>query len=228
VLSWEAPVTTDQGNEIAAAAGGYGQLRASHADRDEAVDLLKGAFVQGRLTRDELDARVSQALTSKTCAQLEALTTDLTAAPVKPAPLPLPRSKPVQAQTRPKSKKAVKSATGAVIAAGVAAVTVLAAMGAHLRPSPDVVACQTFYLWEQPASGGANAMMLLDFSVAAASQGSNPTLTSDLQALQQAVGQYENPIGPLPSVSTLQVNHDHIDATVARINAACVPYDNSN
>lgn len=30
-------------------------LRASHADREQVVGTLKAAFVQGRLTKDELD-----------------------------------------------------------------------------------------------------------------------------------------------------------------------------
>jgi hypothetical protein len=60
-----------------AAAAGRGQLRASHADRDRVIDLLKTAFVQGRLTKDELDARVGQALVSRTHAELATLTTDI-------------------------------------------------------------------------------------------------------------------------------------------------------
>ena len=37
-----------------------GHLRASHADREQVIGILKAAFVQGRLTKDELDARVDQ------------------------------------------------------------------------------------------------------------------------------------------------------------------------
>jgi hypothetical protein len=37
-----------------------GHLRASHADREQVIGILKAAFVQGRLTEDELDARVDQ------------------------------------------------------------------------------------------------------------------------------------------------------------------------
>jgi DUF1707 SHOCT-like domain len=60
-----------------AAAAGRGQLRASHADREQVIEVLKAAFVQGRLTKDELDARVGQALASRTHAGLAALTTDI-------------------------------------------------------------------------------------------------------------------------------------------------------
>ncbi len=45
-----------------AAAMGRGRLRASDADREQAIDTLKAAFVQGWLTRDQLGARAGQAL----------------------------------------------------------------------------------------------------------------------------------------------------------------------
>ena len=38
-------------------AAGLGHLRASHADREQVIETLKAAFVQGRLTKDELDTR---------------------------------------------------------------------------------------------------------------------------------------------------------------------------
>ena len=51
--------------------------QASDADREQVIDVLKAAFVQGRLTKDELDARAGHALTAPTRAGLAALTTDL-------------------------------------------------------------------------------------------------------------------------------------------------------
>jgi len=39
------------------AAGGRGHVRLSHTDRERVVETLKAAFVQGRLTREELGAR---------------------------------------------------------------------------------------------------------------------------------------------------------------------------
>ncbi len=214
-------MSTGQGNETAADAAGHSQLRASHADRDEVVDQLKTAFVAGQLTRDEFDARVGQALASKTFAQLTPLTADIAAAPIAAPTLP----KPARAQTRPLNSKVLRSGATAVIAACVAAVAVLATAIAHVRPSPDVVACQTFYLWAQPATGGPGTSMLLDFSVASANQGSDPTLTSDLQALQQAVQRYESPTGPT-SASALPVNQNRVDAAITRVYVACMPYNN--
>jgi hypothetical protein len=57
--------------------GALGQLRTSHADREQAIDVLKTAFVQGRLTKDEFDLRVGQVFASRTYADLGALTADI-------------------------------------------------------------------------------------------------------------------------------------------------------
>ncbi len=72
-------MTVGPGDEIAAGAGGHSHLRASHADRERVIDMLKAAFVQGRLAKDELDLRVGQVLASRTYADLYALTADIPA-----------------------------------------------------------------------------------------------------------------------------------------------------
>ena len=66
------------------ALAGRGQLRAAQADREQAITVLKAAYAQGRLTKDELEARVSQAFESRTYAELAALTADI------PADAPIP------------------------------------------------------------------------------------------------------------------------------------------
>ncbi len=79
------------------AAAGRGPLRAAHADREHVIDLLKAAFVQGRLTKDELDTRAGQAFTARTYAELAALTADLPAGPPDARPsrqLARPRNRP--------------------------------------------------------------------------------------------------------------------------------------
>ena len=48
----EAPGMSGPGDEIAAAAGGRGHLRASHADREQVIGTLKAAYVQGMLAKD--------------------------------------------------------------------------------------------------------------------------------------------------------------------------------
>jgi Domain of unknown function (DUF1707) len=58
-------------------AGGLGRLRTSRADREQAIDLLKAAFVQGRLAKDEFDSRVGRVFASRTYADLDALTADI-------------------------------------------------------------------------------------------------------------------------------------------------------
>ena len=68
------------------AAAGRERLRAGHADREQVIEALKDAFVQGRLTRDELDARVAQTLVSRTHAELAALAADIPPAPAAAGP----------------------------------------------------------------------------------------------------------------------------------------------
>jgi len=67
------------GDEKAATAAGRGRLRASHADREQAIDTLKAAFVQDRLTKDEFDARIGQTLAARTHAELATVTSDIPA-----------------------------------------------------------------------------------------------------------------------------------------------------
>ena len=80
-----------------AAAQHPGQLRASHADREQAIEQLKAAFVDGRLTKDEFDLRVGQTLASRTYADLTAVTSDLHARPAAVGPAAArPPSSPIR------------------------------------------------------------------------------------------------------------------------------------
>ena len=58
---------------------GPGELRASHADRDQVAEQLRVAAGDGRLSPEELDERLELALTARTYAELAALLTDLPA-----------------------------------------------------------------------------------------------------------------------------------------------------
>jgi hypothetical protein len=62
----------------------HGDLRASGADREQAVEVLKTTFAQDRLAKAEFEAHVGRALASRTYA-------GLTASPptVQPAAPPL-------------------------------------------------------------------------------------------------------------------------------------------
>jgi Domain of unknown function (DUF1707) len=69
------------------AAAGRGRLRASQADREQVIGTLKTAFADGRLGQDELDARVGQALSARTYADLAAATLDIPR-PCRGCPVP--------------------------------------------------------------------------------------------------------------------------------------------
>ena len=72
---------------------GRGHLRASDADREQLIGILKEAFALGQLTRDELVARAGRALTSRTCAELAAISADIPALLIQAQPRPQPARK---------------------------------------------------------------------------------------------------------------------------------------
>jgi hypothetical protein len=57
--------------------GGCARIRTSTADTDRTVAVLKSSFVEGRLTKDELDVRLGQALVSRFFSELMEITADL-------------------------------------------------------------------------------------------------------------------------------------------------------
>lgn len=59
--------------------GDLPELRASHADRDRAVEVLRRAAGEGRLDVEELEARLEAALSARTMGGLASLTRDLPA-----------------------------------------------------------------------------------------------------------------------------------------------------
>jgi hypothetical protein len=94
-----------------AATSGRVRLRASQADREGVIDALKAAYVAGRLTEDEFEARVGQALAARTHANLAAITADIPAGPVVARSARMPDR---------------------VVAAGTAAIIAAAALGGAL------------------------------------------------------------------------------------------------
>ncbi|WP_282004841.1 DUF1707 SHOCT-like domain-containing protein [Propioniciclava sinopodophylli] len=54
-----------------------GHMRAADSDRAIVTDLLSAAYAEGRLSRDEHDARLAQAMEAKTFDDLRGLTADL-------------------------------------------------------------------------------------------------------------------------------------------------------
>jgi uncharacterized membrane protein len=90
-------MSTAPGN--GSAGGDVGRLRASDTDRERAVDVLKSAFAEGRLTKEEYDDRTARIFASRTYGELGALTSDLPAGPLgtfSPAgpPMQYPRHYP--------------------------------------------------------------------------------------------------------------------------------------
>ena len=74
-------VLQSAGRTRAFAAGGErGKMRAADADRDRVVEFLNMAYSEGRLSKDEYDGRLENALSARTYADLDQLVTDLPAA----------------------------------------------------------------------------------------------------------------------------------------------------
>lgn len=67
-------------------------LRIGDADRDRAVELLRTAMAEGRLTYDEFDERLGIALNAKFESDLEPLFADLPTEPPTPTTTPANRS----------------------------------------------------------------------------------------------------------------------------------------
>src|SRR5580693_3549264 len=74
-------VIQSAGRTQAFAAGGerLGAMRAADADRDRVVERLNIAYSEGRLSKDEHDGRLENALSARTYADLDQLVTDLPA-----------------------------------------------------------------------------------------------------------------------------------------------------
>jgi hypothetical protein len=67
-------------------------LRASDADRDRVIELLRAALTDGRINADEFDERVEAALAARTHEALAPLTADLIAAPGRDSAFTPPRA----------------------------------------------------------------------------------------------------------------------------------------
>ncbi len=64
--------------------GASPEMRASDADRDLVIDVLREAVGDGRLTAEEFEERVQAAMSSRTFGELATLTADLVAPPASP------------------------------------------------------------------------------------------------------------------------------------------------
>jgi Domain of unknown function (DUF1707) len=196
---------------MGAAARNRPLLRASDSDRERVLDILKTAFVQGRLTKEELDLRVGETLNSRTWGDLTAITADIPA-----WPLPLPVRRPARTSSSPAMHAVIKAVACAIIA--LAAITSLGMPGLWtMQPPPSAVAqaCQTFYAWKNSGN-----VPMLNVASEIASNGSDPVLAYQLATLQRAWYRYENG-DPAQSVADQQAESDQLKADISQVGQDC-------
>jgi len=88
------------------------ELRASDADREATVDRLRVAAMEGRISSEELEARIQSAYSSQFCSELSRLTEDVT--PPPPPAVTVGRPEFVQSSTRSVNPFAIASLVCAV------------------------------------------------------------------------------------------------------------------
>lgn len=135
-------MTAGPGNDKAAPPVGRGYPQVWHADREQVIDVLKVAFVQGRLTEDEFGDRIGQALTSRNDAELAAITADL--------PAGLAGARPARRAPRRPVSNAARWGTSGLFAAVIAAAAVAFASlrgGGGYEAVALVIAFCYFMLW---------------------------------------------------------------------------------
>ena len=113
---------------MAAGAEGDSNLPTSHVGREQVLDALKAAFVQGRLAKDEFDLRIGQVLAAY--AELDAVTADI--------PARLTTAQPPETIRKSHNKKLVQRGTAAGAGASVA-LTAAIAVAARGNPVISVV-----------------------------------------------------------------------------------------
>jgi len=108
----------------------YGHMRSSAAEREHAIEILKTAFADGRLTKQEYEDRIGLALSPLTYADLAVLTSDLPAGQGLPGSLRPPPPGYLPSATRPLNKMAVASLICAVMP-GIPLLAILLGLIAH-------------------------------------------------------------------------------------------------
>jgi hypothetical protein len=125
----------------------YGDMRAATADRERAVDVLKAAFAEGRLDQTEYADRVGLVYSSRTYAELAALTADLPVGPLGAVPalparptldqhmsslIPVLDARPEPQATRPTNHMAIAAFIFGLLAYVTSGVTAPLAIGLAL------------------------------------------------------------------------------------------------
>ena len=76
-LRGEARTPTGRANHQTMSGAGDDRIRVSDRDRERAIARLRDSFAEGRLTREELDERITAALNARTVGDLRRVTADL-------------------------------------------------------------------------------------------------------------------------------------------------------
>jgi hypothetical protein len=102
----------------------HATMRASSADRERAVDVLKAGFAEGRLTQDEYNDRMGRAYSARTYGELAALTADLPAgaSPLPPAAWPVPAYQPPASGTNSMAIASMVLGVAELFTAGLTAI----------------------------------------------------------------------------------------------------------
>lgn len=96
-------------------------MRASHTDRERAIDVLKAGFSEGRLGQDEYEARLTRAASAQTYGELNLLIGDLPQGPVPmvrptaPPPVPAQHHPPVARTFLPPPPRTNGAAIGSLV-----------------------------------------------------------------------------------------------------------------
>jgi hypothetical protein len=93
------------------------RMRASDADREKVADILREAYVEGRLTAAEHEERLAEAYRAQTYGDLIPVMRDL---PVPPGTLAIPTANGLTVTPPPPSGPAVRSDAGIVVNSGLA------------------------------------------------------------------------------------------------------------
>jgi Domain of unknown function (DUF4190)/DUF1707 SHOCT-like domain len=110
----------------------YARLRVADVDRERTADVLRAAFVEGRLTQDELDARLGQAYAARIYADLAAQTADLPG-PHRPWPAPPAHLAPAYQVVRP--RPAAQATNGLAVASLVCGLMQVFTLGITAIPA---------------------------------------------------------------------------------------------
>ena len=155
------------------------------AGREQVIAALKTAYVEGRLTREEFDLRVGQALAI--CAELDALTADIPAAP------PAVAARAALAREAA-NKKMIKQGTAGVAGSTFVLVT---ALGAPHSPALAVIVAALLTCFVTVLAAGLLTLLSWAMDRRSGTQGAggagpahdSPPGTADQQGRQRELGQ---------------------------------------